>query len=126
MARSTPQETVDAIREAINAGDVAAVMECFDEEAVFVSPGTRHEARGIAAVREAMSAFLETRPRLDATLELCVVADDVALLVSEWKLKARGDDDGPFNASGRTADVLKRGPDGLRRYAVDNPTATAW
>lgn len=124
MARSTPQETVDAIHEAINAGDVAAVMECFDEEAVFVSPGTTQEARGIAAVRGAMTAFLETRPRLNATLELCVVAGDVALVVSEWKLEARGDDGKPFSASGRTADVLRRSLDGLWRYAVDNPTGT--
>ena len=125
MGRPTPQQTVDAIHDAINAGDVAAVMHCFAEDPVFVSPETGEEARGRTAVRETMTAFLDTSPKLQATLASCVVAGDVALVVSEWTLEAQGRDGSPFVARGRTADVLKRGDDGLWRYAVDNPAGTA-
>ncbi len=105
MAGSDPRETAEAIHAAINARDVAAVMACFGDDPVFLPPGGGAEVRGRDAVEEAMRAFLATDPKITADVVRCVVTGDVALLVTEWRLEARGADATRLTATGRTADV---------------------
>ncbi len=120
MPGLSPQETVDEIHAAINRGDHQAVMACFEEDAVFVSPAGDGEARGTEAIAGAMVEFLDMKLKLQAELTKSVVAADVALVVVEWTLEAA--DGSSALASGKTADVLRRGSDDRWRYVIDNPS----
>ena len=121
MPGVSPQETADLIHAAINAGDHSAVMECFDDDIVYVALGGADEARGKKAAGDVMAAFLGLRPKIDARPTRCVIASDLALLVTEWTLEATEPDGTRSRSSGRTADVLRRGTDGMWRYVIDNP-----
>ncbi len=122
MPGLSPQETVHEVHAAINRGDHSAVMACFDEDAVFLSPGGDGEARGTEAVAAAMAELLEMKPELHAELTRSVMAADVALVVVEWTLEAASADGSSVFATGKTADVLRRGSDARWRYVIDNPS----
>ncbi len=124
MAGRSPYETFHDIHAAMEARDMAAVMGCFVDEAVFLPPGGE-EVRGREAVGRAMAEFFETEPKLQSHLKRCVVVGDVALLMNEWSLEAEGTDGEGFTAAGTSADVLHRGSDGEWRYVIDNPSGTS-
>ncbi len=121
MPGLSPQETVHEVHAAISRGDHSAVMACFEEDAVFLPPGGDGEARGTEAVADAMAEFLDMKPKLHAELTRSVMAAEVALVVVKWTLEAPSADGSSVVATGRTADVLRRGSDARWRYVIDNP-----
>lgn len=100
---------------AMNAGDTAAVLRLYTDDAVSVwdpaNPvsGVEHEA--------AVEEFIAQKPKMKAELKESYVTGDTALLVVDWSFDIEGTE--PLSGTG--LDVLRRGTDGLWRYAIDNP-----
>lgn len=53
------------------------------------------------------------------------VADDIALLIVDWKISGTAPDGAQVDISGTATDVARRGADGIWRYLIDNPFGTA-
>ncbi len=56
-----------------------------------------------------MAEFLDMKPKLHAELTRSVMAADVALVVVNWSLEAPSADGSSVFATGKSADVLRRG-----------------
>ncbi len=124
MTARTPREVHERWTEAMNAGDIEAVLALYEPEAVVVV-GPGQVATGLAAIREGLQGFLALRPRFDLRVEQVLQATDLALLLSPWSMAGTGPDGAPVVLRGATSDVVRRQPDGTWRVVIDNPTGTA-
>jgi uncharacterized protein (TIGR02246 family) len=111
---SFPLDTIDALTQAINGGDLDGMMECFEEDAVLVVRALGGQAgqtaRGKQAIRDAYAGFVAMKPVLRRHRQNVVEAGDLALHVSSWSLSAAAADGRKVDSAGTSADVLvKRG-----------------
>jgi uncharacterized protein (TIGR02246 family) len=104
---------------AMNAGDVAAVLDLYTADAVSIwEPGNPIHG---AAHRAAVTEFLAGRPKMQATVRESYITGDAALLVVDWTIDVTDEHGQSERLTGTGLDVLRRGPDGKWRYAIDNP-----
>ncbi|MEZ5100380.1 MAG: SgcJ/EcaC family oxidoreductase [Thermoleophilia bacterium] len=123
MHATTPQQVHALFGERFNAGDLDGVLELYEPDAVLVpGPGVVVSGEGI---REALAGFLATGLPIDLSERAVFVNGDLALLLSEWAIAGTGADGEPVDIRGTTSDVVRRGPDGAWRLAIDNPFGTA-
>jgi uncharacterized protein (TIGR02246 family) len=99
-----------------NARDAAGLLELYHEDAVFTLDGSTI-ARGKAEIAVAQAPFLSAPFKLDIRCSDCHVAGNTALVCSSWKLVGPS---GGVERSGHSAEVLKRGADGLWRFQIDD------
>lgn len=108
---------------AFDSGDPAAVEQVYEPAAVLVpTPGkpVTSEDRRLANARfQALGLPIEVEPRH------VYVADDIALLIVDWKIHGTGADGSAVLIEGTATDVARRGPDGHWRYVIDNPFGVA-
>src|SRR3954451_21443903 len=107
MAVTEPNGIMGAWGDAFKARDLARIMELYEPGCAFVS-NDGAVLSGTDAIRGVMSDFLASDPDFQAEDAHVAVAGDVALVQARWKLRAK---DGS-EVTGRTADVLRRQPDG--------------
>lgn len=121
MAGKTTAETHQLWAKHFNGRDEKAVLELYEEEAALVArpPGT--VVQGKAAVGEALKGFMAMGAVFKLDTPNVVQAEDVALVMTKWAMKATGPDGKPMETTGVTSDVLRRGRDGAWRFVVDNP-----
>jgi|CXWL01.1.fsa_nt_gi ketosteroid isomerase-like protein len=123
MTESTPLSTVAAFVDAMNRGDLEAAIAHYEPDAILVvEPGA--PAVGTRAVREALAGLLAIRPKLTTHRHELLALGDLALYHSYWSLTGTAPDGAPVHQGGRSADVLRRGPDARWRIALDNPWGT--
>jgi uncharacterized protein (TIGR02246 family) len=116
----TPKDTARAWGETFAARDLDAMMELFAPEAIWVS-GDGDVVEGHDGLRGVFSDFMaiegaEFKQDDPSVFE----AGDTALLCADWTVAGNGPD-GPVSFAGRTADVLRRQPDGRWLYVIDSP-----
>jgi ketosteroid isomerase-like protein len=119
------RDAVGAYQSAFNRGDLDTLMALYEPEASLVlEPG--QVAAGASAIRASLGGYLALKSRLEIDLEaLTVVAGaDLALVSGPWTLSGTGPDGAPLTMSGRSADVLRRQPDGTWRWVIDAPFGT--
>jgi uncharacterized protein (TIGR02246 family) len=115
----TPEDLHPALVAAYNAGDVDAVLDLYDPQAVFVvKPGRVTD--GPAELRAAIERIIGRGARLAITPRTFVRSHDVALVLGSYELAASRRDGTPVQLAGRFADVLRRHPDGRWLIAVDD------
>jgi len=120
MAAPTPDTTVRLFAEYLNAGDLDAALTLYDDQASFLpEPGT--VVTGTAAIRAALQSFFAIRPVLTGDIQRVVEAGDTALVVNAWTLSGALPDGTPVRQEGRSADVLRRQPDGRWLLLIDDP-----
>jgi uncharacterized protein (TIGR02246 family) len=120
MATDTPDGTVRTFMELFNAGDLDAAVALYEPGATFV-PAPGRVVSGIDAVREALQAYLALGPKFAGELQSVTAAGDTALVVNNWHSDATAPDGTAIHQSGRSADVLRRQPDGRWLILIDNP-----
>jgi uncharacterized protein (TIGR02246 family) len=116
----TPEELYPRLTEAFNAGNLDAMLACYDAKAVFViKPGRVTE--GSDQLRAALQHGLALRARLTITPDQLVRSDDMMLVLGTFTMEGTRADGSALDRTGRFADVLRRQRDGGWRIAVDNP-----
>jgi ketosteroid isomerase-like protein len=67
-----------------------------------------------------LAGFLKMRKKFEIEIGRALQAGEIALLASSWKLEGeqRGE---PYETRGRTADIVRRQPDGSWKYVIDSP-----
>lgn len=125
MAGSTPEHTDRLIGEALERGDIEAVLELFEPDAVFIDPMSGTVLRGHAEIRDGLEAMLDSMPELSGSVRHVYLSGDVALVLGDWTLRSTGPDGQPYEETGTATDVMRRQPDGAWRYVIDNPAGTA-
>jgi len=117
-----PHDVPGVFAERFNGGDLAAVLEVYEPDAVLIpEPGTA--VRG-ESLRGALKQHLDLGLPITATPRQVVVSGDIALVVVDWNIKGADPQGKPFSLTGTATDVARRGSDGCWRYVIDNPFGT--
>lgn len=120
MPVTRPEDMARSFAEAFNSGNVDALLALYESNAVLVAqPGQL--ASGIDAIREALKGFLALKGKITIESRYCVRAGDTALTSSKWSLRGTGPDGKPIEMGGKSAEVVRRQPDGRWLYALDHP-----
>ena len=120
MPAQTPEQIHRLFEAAFNAGDVDALMDLYEPEAVLVvQPG--QTVAGLDRVREALGGFLAIGGPLSLATADVVQGGDLALMAGRWTLSGTGPDGQPVTLGAVSAEVARRGADGAWRYVLDNP-----
>ena len=124
MSFTTPQELLEAFFRTFNAGDLDATLALYEPNAMLVAePGKT--VQGMAALREALGAFLAMKPKLTPDKSEMLMTGDLALSLVKWTMNGTGPDGKPLTMTGTSSDVARRQPDGTWRLVIDNPWGTA-
>jgi uncharacterized protein (TIGR02246 family) len=124
MPLHRPDDYHPAFGEAFNAGDVDALLALYAPDASLV-PQPGQVVSGTAALRAALAGFLALRGQMTLETRAIVVAGDLAQTHGQWTLSGTAPDGSPLQMAGRSAEVLRRQPDGTWRCVIDNPFADA-
>lgn len=118
-APRTPEDVHRLWEEYFVAGNLDALVSLYEPDAAFVAQSGAF-VTGRRAIREVLAGFIAVRRSFDLEIGRAVKTGDLALLVSSWKLEGeqRGE---PYETSGRTADIVRRQPDGSWRLVIDSP-----
>ena len=106
---------------AFNNKDLEGILALYEPEAVFVNTdgavlhGHKEIRRAFAQIFSGeVQIHLETAGIVEGT-------DGLALMHGRWVLSGTGPDGQPMEQRGTSAEVLRRQPNGLWLYALDNP-----
>ena len=112
-----PEEMNPAFAAAVNSGEVENLVALYEPEALLAArPGER--ARGADEIREALEGLLALGGTMESRNVYCMQVDDIALLQAEWRLVATS-----LELTSRTAEIVRRQPDGSWLYVVDHAFA---
>jgi ketosteroid isomerase-like protein len=120
MSTATPEQVLEAVVDAINTGNLDALLPLYESPAAFATEPGRL-AHGAAGIREALDGFISMKGTLDLEVTRVLEVDDLALVVGAWSFDGTGPDGEPVRLEARNADVLRRQADGSRRFVIDNP-----
>lgn len=119
MIARSPQEAVEQLDDAFNRGDVEAVLDFYEEEAVMVmEPGRLAYAK--AELRQAFKAILESKATAKQIKTHVIEADDIALFISKWILSGQTPDGASFSREFIATSVFRKQADGGWRLVIDN------
>ena len=108
-----------AFAEALSSGDVERVLVLYEPDALLAPrPGGR--ARGLGEIRAAIEELVALRPTMRSRNLWCLEVGELALLRGEWDLRGTAPDGTPVELSSRTAEVVRRQPDGSWLYVLDH------
>ncbi len=122
MSATQPSEIHELFQAAFNAGDLPALLDFYEEDALFVTgPGTS------ASGRDALSAIFQSFLEMKAVMRLETASvfqnGDLALLEGKWVLIGAGPEGDPVQVTGTSHEVVRRQPDGRWLYTIDDPGA---
>lgn len=119
MAVTEPEAINAAFAAAVTAGDIDALLDLYEPDAL-LAPRPGERASGHAAIRAALEELLALGGRMESRNNYCMRVGDIALLQGEWVLRFTTPDGEPAELGSRTAEVVRRQPDGTWRYVVDH------
>lgn len=120
MAAKNPEEMTRVWSEAFNRGDLDALVDLYEPGAV-LTRSSGPSISGREGIRQAFTAFLTGRPRIEATTRKVVSMGELAVTYGDWRLRGTNPDGSPRAISGRSVEVLRRQADGTWRYVIDDP-----
>ncbi len=120
MPARSPEEVNSRFAEALHAGDLDGLVALYEAEATLV-PQPGQLATGIDEIRHALCGFIALKPTMN--VEVCKVfqSGGIALTHSDWTLTGTAPDGSTVNMGGKSADVMRRQPDGTWLLIIDNP-----
>jgi enoyl-CoA hydratase len=121
MCVNDPEALGRLFAERVNAGDLSGLLALYEDGATLVGPdgGT---ASGSDAIRERLEALLAMTPEITLTSCRAVMAGDLALMSSRWRMSLGGEVDGSTGFDGTSTEVARRQADGGWLYVIDNPS----
>src|SRR6266446_10334343 len=120
MTAQTPLETVELLDEVFNRGDIEAVLDFYEEDAVMVAEPNRL-ATGKTEIR-ATYEWIFANINGTATQEKTHVIEtgDIALFTSKWSYTGASADGTPVFRESYASVILRKQTDGRWRIVVDN------
>ena len=119
----TPEDVLKSVVEGINAGDLESLMTLYEPLACFASqPGEL--AKSPSGIRESLRDFIDLNGKLDLKVKRVIKASDLALVTSKWSFSGTRSDGKHVDITSKSADVLRKQPDGSWRFVIDNPWGT--
>jgi uncharacterized protein (TIGR02246 family) len=125
MPARSPEELDRLFAEALNAGHLDALVALYEPEAT-LTPQPGQVVTGTQAIREALRAFVATKPTLTLAVKTLAQTADIALTSAKWELTGPGPDGSPVKMSGHSVEVSRRQPDGTWLFVIDTPWGLEW
>lgn len=116
----TPAALQAVLADAFNRGDVDALMDVYEQDAVIVVPPAGRYVRGRDNIRAATAAALALRPYLTSVVDKTLQTDELALTHAHWELVGTADDGSPMRLGGRGTIVSRRRADGTWGIVLDD------
>ncbi|WP_394849124.1 SgcJ/EcaC family oxidoreductase [Pendulispora brunnea] len=116
-----PEDMNEAFARAANSGKIEALLALYEPDAVLIGQDGG-ERRGLAAIRQELTALLALGGKIEAKNRYAVTLGDIALLSADWRLESTAPDGAPLIVGGRSAEVVRRQPDGRWLYVLDHPS----
>lgn len=116
MGSPSPERTADAFVEKFNSGDAAGFSQLYAEDAVFTYDGLE-KAVGRKQIEGALAGFIMAGLKFKGKNVGVYVVGDIALTRFKWELF---DATGAMVSKGISAEVQRRGEDGLWRFIIDD------
>lgn len=117
---TTPEQLMRTFVDRLNARDLDGLLALYEPDAVF-EPAPGAIARGVDQIRDALRSFVELEPKMTSEVVQVLEGGGVALVVNEWSMSGRAPDGSPVEQGGRSADVVRRQPEGGWLVVVDKP-----
>jgi uncharacterized protein (TIGR02246 family) len=125
MPAHQPEELDELFVQALNSGDLDALVALYEPQACF-NPEPGQVVTGPQAIRETLSGFLAMNPKLTLEVKTLNQTSDIALTTANWHLTGTGPDGNPVDMRGQSVEVSRRHPDGTWRFVIDNPFGLGW
>ncbi|MBC6456575.1 YybH family protein [Actinomadura sp. HBU206391] len=108
-----PEEINIRWTEALNAGDVAAMLDLYEPGAVLVPSPDAEPVSGPAAIESNLRWLVGLRGKITFEPRYWLRNGDLAMGSIDFHLTGGSDEDGnPVDMRGRTSEVARRQPDG--------------
>jgi uncharacterized protein (TIGR02246 family) len=116
MPATEPAELHDLFTAAVNGKDADTLVALYEPTgtAVHLDGSTR---TGEPALRTMVTELLSTIDHIEGKTRKVIVAGDIALTSATWHARLADAEE----ASGTTAEVARRQPDGTWRWVIDDP-----
>lgn len=114
MPARNPAAICPLFQRAMADGDLAAVLEVYDREAVFVNESGA-VTTGRDALHGALAPLVAARTRFEFTVEAVIEAGDVALMHTRWTVSG----DRPMQV--HAVEVARRQDDGTWKWLIGDP-----
>ena len=125
MPARTPAESSALFTDAVNRGDLDALIALYEPDAVSQPPTPDPPVDTNAARRVLFEGMLGVNPKVDLQVIRTLEGRDIAQVCGSWTLEGTAPDGTPINMSGFYADVLRRQADGTWLFVLDNPLSTS-
>lgn len=112
---------VEAMGAALVAGDLDAVMACYEQELAVAFSAEEAATTDAAQVREAFAFVASVQPELAFGEHEVVAVGDLALHLAPWSMRGTAPDGTAVEQRGLSVSVLRRQPDGGWRLVIDQP-----
>jgi ketosteroid isomerase-like protein len=117
-----PQQLHELFAKFFNSQDVDGLLSLYEPDGAMLI-GADQVTRGINELRQGFAAMVSMGMTIEfGDREIAVEVGELALSHGSWKFIAQ---DGTVVTEARTAEVCRRGEDGVWRYVLDNPFGTA-
>jgi uncharacterized protein (TIGR02246 family) len=91
MPAHKPEELPELYGQALNSGNLDALVALFEPQAC-MSPEPGQVVAGAQAIREALRGFLTMKPKFTQEVKTLTQTSDIALSTANWHLTATGPD----------------------------------
>jgi uncharacterized protein (TIGR02246 family) len=120
MPARTPGDVDRLFAEALNNGNLEALVALYEPEAVLM-PQPGKVVHGIAAIKESLTQFLAGKPKISLKPRMITHTDDLAVVVAKWELSITAPDGKPAQSTGQSVEVMRKQSDGRWLFAIDLP-----
>lgn len=116
----TPEALMQTFAAHVHARDLDALIALYETDAVFMpEPGVVLTTP--KDIRAALEAMLSLAPTMVVATGHVVASGDIALVQNDWSMTGTAPDGSTVTQEGRSADVVRRQPDGTWRVVIDRP-----
>ncbi len=123
MPAQSPAEISRLFTKALHSSDVDSLVALYWPEASLV-PQPGQIATGTEAIRQAMIGYVAMKPTMNVQVQQVFQVDNIALVHANWTMTGTAPDGSLINMGGKSADVMRRQPDGTWLVLIDNPFGT--
>jgi len=120
MTARNPEDIDRLFAEALNAGNLEALVELYEPEASLM-PQPGKLVSGTAAIRESLAQFIAGKPKISLKPRMITHTSDLAVVTANWELTVTGPDGKVANMTGQSVEVMRRQSDGRWLFAIDLP-----